>query len=91
MNNRLRATIAVSLFVVASFSSLAATEVIGSQTSSLQSMGTVSISGARGTLDDATHKLAKKAEAMGASSYRIIGVTNPGDSSLWFGNAEIYR
>ncbi|ADP13243.1 MULTISPECIES: DUF1471 domain-containing protein [Erwinia] len=91
MNKKLSAPIVATLLAVTSFSTLAATQVNESQASSLHSMGTVSISGARGTLDDATHKLAKKADAMGASSYRIIGVTNPADSSLWFGNAEIYR
>ncbi|MDU6388376.1 MAG: DUF1471 domain-containing protein, partial [Pantoea sp.] len=25
------------------------------------------------------------------SHYRVIGVENPGDSSLWRGTAEIYR
>ncbi|MCK8410996.1 hypothetical protein [Erwinia amylovora] len=28
---------------------------------------------------------------MGASSYRISARTNPGESSMWFGNAEIFR
>ncbi|CCP03934.1 Protein ydgH Flags: Precursor [Erwinia amylovora Ea644] len=91
MNKKLSASIAASLLTVASFSTLAATQVNENQASSLHSMGIVSISGARGTLDDATHRLANKADAMGASSYRIIALTNPGDSSMWFGNAEIFR
>lgn len=91
MNKKLPILVATSLLAMASFSTLAAIQVDNSQASSLQSMGTVSISGVRGTLDDATHKLAKKADAVGAIRYRIIGVSNPGDSSLWLGNAEIYR
>lgn len=82
MNKKLPAPIAASLVAVASFSTLAATQVNESQTGSLQSIGVVSVSGVRGTSDGVTHKLARKADAMGASSYRVIGASNPADSSL---------
>ncbi len=76
-------------WATASFSTLAASPV--NQAQGLQSIGSVSVSNARGSLDDATRQLSQKAEEMGASHYRIIGVENPGDSSLWSGTAEIYR
>ncbi|MDU1574518.1 MAG: YdgH/BhsA/McbA-like domain containing protein [Pantoea sp.] len=79
------------LLATASFTTLAATPVDQDQAQGLQSIGSVSVSNARGSLDDATRQLSQKAEEMGASHYRVIGVENPGDSSLWRGTAEIYR
>lgn len=85
--------LAGALLATASFSTLAATPVDQqqAQAQALQSIGSVSVSNARGSLDDATRQLSQKAEEMGASHYRVIGVENPGDSSLWRGTAEIYR
>ncbi|HCW99419.1 MULTISPECIES: YdgH/BhsA/McbA-like domain containing protein [Pantoea] len=83
--------LAGALLATASFSTLAATPVNQAQAQGLQSIGSVSVTNARGSLDDATRQLSQKAEAMGASHYRVIGVENPGDSSLWRGTAEIYR
>jgi len=83
--------LAGALLATASFSTLAATPVDQQQAQGLQSIGSVSVSNARGSLDDATRQLSQKAEEMGASHYRVIGVENPGDSSLWRGTAEIYR
>ncbi|MDT0177463.1 YdgH/BhsA/McbA-like domain containing protein [Pantoea sp. RRHST58] len=83
--------LAGALLATASFTTLAATPVDQDQAQGLQSLGSVSVSNARGSLDDATRQLSQKAEEMGASHYRVIGVENPGDSSLWRGTAEIYR
>ena len=83
--------LAGALLATASFTALAATPVDQDQAQGLQSIGSVSVSNARGSLDDATRQLSQKAEEMGASHYRVIGVENPGDSSLWRGAAEIYR
>lgn len=91
MNKTLPALIVATVLTATSFSALASTEVNQNQASQLQSIGTVSISGVRGTLDDVTHELAKKADALGASSYRVIGANTPGDSDQWIGSAEIYR
>ncbi|WP_239954258.1 DUF1471 domain-containing protein [Pantoea sp. Z09] len=88
---KLTVILAGALLASASFSSLAATPVDQQQAQNLQSIGSVSVSNARGSLDDATRQLSQKAEEMGASHYRVIGVENPGDSSLWRGTAEIYR
>jgi hypothetical protein len=85
------AVLTAALLATASFSTLAAEPLSASQAQNLQSAGTVSISGVRGSLDDATRQLSQKAEEQGATSYRVIGVQNPGDSSLWSGTAEIYR
>ena len=91
MKKTLPALFAATLLAATSFSALAATQVNGSQASSLQSIGSVQVSGVRGTLDDATHQLAKKADALGASHYRVVSADTPGDSSMWSGTAEIYR
>ncbi|KGT92436.1 protein ydgH Flags: Precursor [Erwinia typographi] len=91
MKMKLPALLAATLFAATSFSALAATQVDRAQSQDLQAMGTVSVSGVSGSLDDATHQLSKKAEEMGASHYRVIRADTPGDSSLWSGNAEIYR
>ncbi|MBD8450816.1 YdgH/BhsA/McbA family protein [Serratia rubidaea] len=84
-----------ALLAGASFSALAAplsvTAINNQQAAGLQSLGAVSVSGVAGTSDDAVRKLQEKAADQGASHYRIIGLDTPGDSSLWRGNAEIYR
>lgn len=91
MKIKLPAVIAVALFATTSFTAMAATEITRQQAHDLQSMGSVSVSAVSGSLDDATRMLSQKAEAMGATHYRVVGVDNPGDSSLWSGTAEIYR
>jgi len=88
---KLSAIFAAAVLAATSFSTLAATQVDESQSQNLQQMGTVSVSGVHGSFDDATARLAQKAEQMGAGHYRIIRTETPGDSSLWSGNAEIYR
>lgn len=85
------AVLAGALLAAASFSSLAATVLNAEQAQNMQSIGSVSVSGVSGSLDDATRQLSQKAQEQGASHYRIIGVQNPGDSSMWSGTAEIYR
>lgn len=85
--------IAAALIATASFSTLAAgvKQVDNAQASTMQSIGVVSVSGISGSPDDAIHALKQKATEDGATHYRIIGLDNPGDSSDWRGNAEIYR
>lgn len=81
------------LIATASFSTLAAgaKQVDSAQASTLQSVGVVSVSGISGSPDDAIHALKQKATEDGATHYRIIGLDNPGDSSDWRGNAQLYR
>ncbi|WP_313698070.1 YdgH/BhsA/McbA-like domain containing protein [Pantoea sp.] len=88
---KLNAVLAGALLSTASLTTFAAAPIDHSQAQGMQSIGSVSVSGVRGSLDDANRQLSQKAEAMGASHYRVIGVDNPGDSSLWSGTAEIYR
>ncbi|WP_409074724.1 YdgH/BhsA/McbA-like domain containing protein [Pantoea sp. C3] len=88
---KLTAVLAGALLASASFTALAAAPVDREQAQGMQSLGSVSVSSVRGSMDDATEQLSQKAEEMGASHYRVIGVDNPGDSSLWTGTAEIYR
>ncbi|QFS59710.1 DUF1471 domain-containing protein [Pantoea dispersa] len=85
------AVMTAALLASASFTTFAASPLSEAQNQDLQSSGTVSVSGVRGSLDDATRQLSQKAEEMGASHYRVIGMQNPGDSSMWSGSAEIYR
>lgn len=91
MNSKIPAIIAAAVLTATSFSALAATQINRSESQNLQGIGFVSVSGVRGSFDDATHQLKVKAEEAGASYYRIIGVDTPGDSSAWRGSAEIYR
>ncbi len=91
MKKKLTGLVAAAFFATASFSTLAATQIDENQAQNLQQMGTVSVQGVSGSLDDATAQLAQKAKEMGATHYRIIRADTPGDSSLWSGNAEIYR
>lgn len=74
-----------------SFSSLATQEINQEQAASHQLIGEVSISGVRGSTDDAFDALRNKAEKVNAPYYRIIGVQNSGDSSDWSGGADLYR
>ncbi|ORM74383.1 protein ydgH Flags: Precursor [Pantoea wallisii] len=85
------AIMSAALLATASFTTFAASPLSEREAQNLQSAGTVTISGVRGSLDDATRHLSQKAEEQGASHYRVIGVQNPGDSSMWSGSAEIYR
>lgn len=67
-------------------------EVIGSDTSSgLDRLGRVSVSGINGSPDDVIRALQKKAGAIGGGKLRVIALSTPSDSSLWMGNAEVYR
>ena len=85
------AVMTAALLASASFTTFAASPLSEAQTHDPPSSRTVSVSGVRGSLDDATRQLSQKAEEMGASHYRVIGMQNPGDSSMWSGSAEIYR
>ncbi|HDT4958900.1 TPA: DUF1471 domain-containing protein [Enterobacter kobei] len=54
-------------------------------------VGAVSVSGVRGSSDDAIRQLQKKAQEAGGNKLRITGFGTLGDSSLWMGTAEVYR
>lgn len=84
---------AAALITTASFSALAASEISSAQvqTHNYQSLGVVSVS------QDNTAELSlksavnQKADEAGATHYRVIGVSTPGDSSLARASVELYR
>ncbi|TPG63859.1 multiple stress resistance protein BhsA [Ewingella americana] len=79
-------TLAAIALATASFTTLAATEVQSAPANS-QSIGVVSAQ-AGSNLASLENKLAAKADANGASSYRIISAS--GDNRL-YGTAELYK
>ncbi|CNH34462.1 putative biofilm stress and motility protein A [Yersinia thracica] len=83
--------IAAALIATASFATMAAQEVSPEQATKLQSMGVISLSNVSGSPTDVESALNAKADADGASHYRVIGISNPGDSSHYSASAEIYR
>ncbi|CNG05050.1 putative biofilm stress and motility protein A [Yersinia enterocolitica] len=88
---KLLPVIAAALIVTASFATMAAQEVSSEQATKLQSIGVISLSNVSGSPTDVESALKAKADADGASHYRIIGISNPGDSSNYSASAEIYR
>ena len=54
-------------------------------------MGVISLSNVSGSPMDVESALNAKASADGASHYRVIGMSNPGDSSYYSASAEIYQ
>ncbi|AJJ11786.1 hypothetical protein CH64_3528 [Yersinia rohdei] len=88
---KLLPVIAAALIATASFATQAAQEVSSEQAAKLQSMGVISLSNVSGSPTDVESALNAKASADGASHYRIIGMSTPGDSSNYSASAEIYR
>lgn len=66
-------------------------EVNQKQAIYLQKIDSVSVSGVRGSLDDAVRALRYKAETKRGRYYQIISLGTSGDSSLWRGVAIIYK
>ncbi|WP_158782036.1 peroxide/acid stress response protein YhcN [Pantoea sp. BAV 3049] len=58
------------------------------QDQNLQSMGTISVSGIDGAPTDIRHELSQKADAQGASSYRVVEAYNNGN---YHATAELYK
>ncbi|HDL7436149.1 TPA: DUF1471 domain-containing protein [Yersinia enterocolitica] len=88
---KLLPVIAAALIATASFATMAAQEVSSEQATKLQSIGVIFLSNVSGSPTDVESALKAKADADGASHYRIIGISNPGDSSNYSASAEIYR
>ncbi|HDL8508916.1 TPA: DUF1471 domain-containing protein [Yersinia enterocolitica] len=88
---KLLPVIAAALIATASFATMAAQEVSSEQATKLQSIGVISLSNVSGSPTDVESAMKAKADADGASHYRIIGISNPGDSSNYSASAEIYR
>lgn len=84
---------AAALITTASFSALAATQISDAQaqSSNYHSLGVVDVR--QDNTADLSLKAAmnEKAEEAGASHYRVIGISTPGDSSLARASVELYR
>lgn len=80
--------VAASLLSMLSFGAFAATSVNAQQAQNLQPMGTVSVSQIGSAPMDMHQMLNEKAEAKGASSYRIVEARS-GDA--WHATAELYK
>lgn len=88
---KLLPVIAAAFIATTSFATMAAQEVNSEQATKLQSLGVISLSNISGSPMDVESALNAKATADGASHYRVIGMSNPGDSSNFSASAEIYR
>lgn len=88
---KLLPVIVAAFIATTSFATMAAQEVSQEQATKLQSIGVISLSNVSGSPMDVESALNAKATADGASHYRIIGMSNPVDSSNYSATAEIYR
>lgn len=82
------AAVALSLLSTLSFGAFAAQSVNADQAQNLQSVGTVSVSGIGGSPMDIKEALNQKADAQGASAYRVVEAYNNGN---YHATAELYK
>ncbi|ANS40877.1 peroxide/acid stress response protein YhcN [Serratia inhibens] len=86
---KIKATVAtLSLLSVLSFGAFAAQSVDEDQAAKLQSAGTITVSGVAGAPSDIRQALSEKADARGATAYRVIEARNEGN---YHATAEIYK
>lgn len=71
-----------------SFGAFAAESVNADQAKNLQSVGVISVSGVGGSPMDIRQALNTKADAQGASAYRVVEAYNNGN---WHATAELYK
>ncbi|EMG3986361.1 peroxide/acid stress response protein YhcN [Serratia marcescens] len=79
---------AFGLLSAISFGASAAQLVTNDQTTNLQSIGTITVSGIDGAPTDIRQALSDKADAKGATAYRVIEARNEGN---YHATAEIYK
>ncbi|MGB9095666.1 peroxide/acid stress response protein YhcN [Erwinia sp.] len=79
---------AVTVLSALSFGAFAAESVNADQAQNLQSVGTISVSGVAGSPMDINQKLNDKADAQGASAYRVVEAYNNGN---YHATAELYK
>lgn len=79
---------AVTVLSALSFGAFAAESVNADQAQNLQSVGTISVSGIAGSPMDIRQQLNAKADAQGASAYRVIEAYNNGN---YHATAELYK
>ncbi|MFS2221341.1 peroxide/acid stress response protein YhcN [Pantoea sp. B65] len=86
---KIKTTIAtLSLLSLMTFGAAAADLISAEQAGNLQSAGTITVSGVAGAPTDIRQALSQKADAQGASAYRVIEART-GDS--WHATAELYK
>lgn len=79
---------AVTVLSALSFGAFAAESVNADQAQNLQSVGTISVSGVAGSPMGIRQQLNAKADAQGASAYRVIEAYNNGN---YHATAELYK
>lgn len=86
---KIKATIAtMSVISMLSFGAFAAQSVDADQAAKMQSAGTITVSGVAGAPSDIRQALSEKADAKGATAYRVIEARNEGN---FHATAEIYK
>lgn len=86
---KVKSTIAtMSVLSMLSFGAFAAQSVDANQAAKMQSAGTITVSGVAGAPSDIRQALSEKADAKGATAYRVIEARNEGN---FHATAEIYK
>ncbi|CAI2482629.1 Protein of uncharacterised function (DUF1471) [Serratia liquefaciens] len=86
---KIKSTIAtMSVISMLSFGAFAAQSVDANQAAKMQSAGTITVSGVAGAPSDIRQALSEKADAKGATAYRVIEARNEGN---FHATAEIYK
>ncbi|CAI1100216.1 Multiple stress resistance protein BhsA precursor [Serratia grimesii] len=86
---KIKSTIAtMSVLSMLSFGAFAAQSVDASQAEKMQAAGTITVSGVAGAPSDIRQALSEKADAKGATAYRVIEARNEGN---FHATAEIYK
>ena len=86
---KIKSTIAtMSVLSMLSFGAFAAQSVDANQAAKMQSAGTITVSGVAGAPSDIRKALSEKADAKGATAYRVIEARNEGN---FHATAEIYK
>ncbi|CAI0991202.1 peroxide/acid stress response protein YhcN [Serratia quinivorans] len=86
---KIKATIAtMSVLSMLSFGAFAAQSIDANQAANMQSAGTITVSGVAGAPSDIRQALSEKADAKGATAYRVIEARNEGN---FHATAEIYK
>lgn len=79
---------AVSLLSTLSFGAFAADSINADRAQNMQNIGTISVSGVSASPMDINAKLNQKAEAQGATAYRVVEAYNNGN---YHATAELYK
>jgi type 1 fimbria pilin len=86
---KIKSTIAtMSVLSMLSFGAFAAQSLDANQAEKMQSAGTITVSGVAGAPSDIRQALSEKADAKGATAYRVIEARNEGN---FHATAEIYK